>query len=68
MAKRTSINLDMDLVAAAARELGTSHTTETVHAALLEIVIRGRRARLARRYFEDLAPEGLEDLRRARMT
>jgi len=36
--KRTNINLDTDLVAAAAHLLGTHNTADTIHAALREIV------------------------------
>jgi Arc/MetJ family transcription regulator len=59
MVRRTNINLDMDLVAEAAQELGTRRTTDTVHQALREVVARARRARLAERDFEDLTPEAL---------
>lgn len=62
--KRTNINLDMDLVADAARQLGTRRTTDTVHAALRDVIARGRRARLAQRDFEDLTPESLDAMRR----
>lgn len=62
--KRTNINLDMDLVEQAARELGTQRTTDTVHAALRGVVARSRRARLAERGFEDLTPEALDVQRR----
>jgi Arc/MetJ family transcription regulator len=64
MVRRTNINLDMDLVEAAAQELGTRRTTDTVHQALREVVARARRARLAERDFEDLTPEALEAMRR----
>ena len=64
MTRRTNINLDMDLVDEAAQELGTHRTTDTVHQALREVVARARRARLARREFEDLTPEALEAIRR----
>jgi Arc/MetJ family transcription regulator len=64
MVRRTNINLDMDLVDEAARELGTRRTTDTVHQALREVVARARRARLAGRDFEDLAPETLDAMRR----
>ena len=64
MIKRTNINLDMDLVQQAARELGTERTTDTVHQALRDVVARSRRARLAQRDFEDLTPEALEAMRR----
>jgi Arc/MetJ family transcription regulator len=62
--RRTNINLDMDLVQQAARELGTERTTDTVHQALRDVVARSRRARLAQRDFEDLTPEALEAMRR----
>jgi Arc/MetJ family transcription regulator len=62
--RRTNINLDMDLVQQAARELGTARTTDTVHQARRDVVARGRRARLAQRDFEDLTPEALESMRR----
>ncbi len=64
MVRRTNINLDMDLVEQAARELGTRRTTDTVHEALRDVVARARRARLAQRNFEDLTPESLEAMRR----
>lgn len=64
MVRRTNINLDMDLVEQAARELGTRRTTDTVHQALRDVVGRARRTRLAARDFEDLTPEALEAMRR----
>jgi Arc/MetJ family transcription regulator len=64
MVRRTNINLDMELVEEAAQELGTQRTTDTVHGALREVVARARRARLAKREFEDLTPEALEAMRR----
>jgi Arc/MetJ family transcription regulator len=64
MVRRTNINLDMDLVDEAARELGTRRTTDTVHQALREVVARARRGRLAERDFEDLTPETLDAMRR----
>ncbi len=42
MRKHTTIDLDADLVGKARELLGTTTTTETIHAALAE-VIRGRR-------------------------
>jgi Arc/MetJ family transcription regulator len=62
--KRTNINLDMDLVEQAAHELGTQRTTDTVHAALRDVIARAYRARLAQRDFEGLSPESLEAMRR----
>lgn len=49
MIKRTSLNLDLDLVAAARTVLGTSGTTDTVHAALAETVRQQRIQRLLNR-------------------
>ncbi len=66
VAKRTNINLDMDLVQQAAQALGTRRTTDTVHEALRDVIDRARRARLAQREFEDLTPESLEAMRRPR--
>jgi Arc/MetJ family transcription regulator len=63
--KRTNINLDMDLVEQAARELGTQRTTDTVHEALRDVIAGARRARLARRAFEGVTPESLEAMRRS---
>ena len=42
MRKHTTIDLDGELVAEARQVLGTSSATETIHAALAEVV-RGRR-------------------------
>lgn len=61
--KRTNINLETDLVDAAAHVLGTNRTTDTVHAALRAVVDRDARAHLARRDFPDLTPEALKELR-----
>ena len=67
MAKtHTTLDLDRDLLRDAADVLGTTKTTETVHAALREVVARRRRAWLARRDFSDL--EGaLPELRTTRV-
>jgi Arc/MetJ family transcription regulator len=54
----------MELVRAAAQALGTSQTTETVHAALRAVVERAARQRLAERDFDDLTPAALEAIRR----
>ena len=63
--KRTNINLDTDLVDAAA-VLGTTQTTATVHAALREVVDRAARQRLAERDFAGLTPEALSAMRSPR--
>jgi Arc/MetJ family transcription regulator len=61
--KRTSINLELDLVADARDVLGTRGTTDTIHRALEEVVRSERLGRLAAERFEDLTPEALERLR-----
>lgn len=65
--KRTSLNLEFDLVAAARDVLGTRGTTDTVHRALAEVVRRERLRKLGERTFEDLTPDALEELRRTRV-
>jgi Arc/MetJ family transcription regulator len=61
----TTLDLDRDLLAEAAEVLGTTKTTETVHAALRDVVARQRRAWLARRDFSELE-EVLPELRAPR--
>lgn len=78
MRKHTTIDLDADLLRAAREVLGTSTTTETIHAALDEIVRRQRRlgigdlrpaltladldAMRTHRFAEDPAPYGQTDV------
>ncbi len=50
--KRTSINLELDLVAAAREVLGSNGTTDTVHRALEEVVRREKLRFLAQHRFE----------------
>lgn len=64
--RRTSMNLQLDLVEDAREVLGTKTTTETIHRALAEIVRQSRLRQLAQERFEDLPPEALERLRRGR--
>jgi Arc/MetJ family transcription regulator len=64
--RRTNINLDTELVDAAAAVLGTTRITDTVHAALRAVIDRAARERLATRDFDDLTPDVLEQLRRSR--
>lgn len=67
MAKtHTTLDLDRELLSAAADALGTTRTTDTVHAALREVVARRRRAWLARRDFSELEAR-LPELRAPRM-
>ena len=66
MAKtHTTLDLDRDLLDLAAVALGTRRTTDTVHAALREVVGRRQRAWLARRDFSVLESH-LPDLRAPR--
>jgi hypothetical protein len=62
--RRTSLNLELDLVAEARAILETQGTTDTIHRALEDVVRRERLRRLADERFEDLTPEALERLRR----
>jgi Arc/MetJ family transcription regulator len=64
--KRTSLNLDVDLVAEARRILGTRGTTNTIHRALEDVVRREKLRGLASERFDDLTPDTLERLRRTR--
>ena len=65
MIRRTSVNLDLDLVQAAKAVLHTSETTETIHRALADVVRHDRLRRLTERRFE-LADGELAELRRSR--
>ena len=62
----TTLDLDRDLLRDAAEALGTTRTTDTVHAALRDVVARRRRAWLARRDFSELGV-ALSDLRTSRV-
>jgi Arc/MetJ family transcription regulator len=66
MVKRTTINLDMELVAQAREVLETGNTTETVHAALRDVVRRDRLRRLSERDW-DFTLEDLKEMRRSRV-
>jgi Arc/MetJ family transcription regulator len=77
MRRHTTIDIDMDLVHEAGLVLGTTRMTDTVHAALADIVRRRRlltllelrpaltmddlRSMRAHRFAEDLEPYGLDD-------
>ena len=65
MTRRTSINLDFELVEEAKDVLDTRGTTETIHRALSEVVRQARLQRLARRRF-DFRDADLDELRRSR--
>jgi len=64
--RHPTLDLDPDLLDAAAAVLGTARTTETVHAALRAVVARGLRVRLAARDFA-LLQEHLPALRAGEM-
>ena len=66
MIKRTSLNLDLELVAQAREVLGSNGTTDTVHRALEDVVRREKLERLAEEPFEDLTPEVLDRIRATR--
>lgn len=54
MKTHTTLDLDRDLLVDAAAALGTTRTTETVHAALREAVARQARVRLMARDWSNL--------------
>lgn len=66
MVKRTSLNLDLDLVAQARELLGSNGTTDTIHRALEEVVRQEKLRWLAERDFSELTPEKLSELRATR--
>lgn len=61
----TTLDLDRDLLRDAAQALGTTRTTDTVHAALRDAVSRRQRAWLATRDFSELE-RALPALRKSR--
>ena len=79
MRKHTTIDLDAHLVSEARQVLGTTTTTETVHAALAEVVRRRKRTAIldfqpaltladldvmrSHRFAEDAAPYGSDEPR-----
>ena len=67
MIKRTNINLDIELVEEVAVLLGTRRTSDTVHAAMRDVVAREHRRRLAERdLFGDLQPGEFDAMRQTR--
>ncbi len=59
------MNIDMELVAKVAGILGTRNTTETVHAAMDEVVKLQLRRELAADDMPDLTAELLDEMRRS---
>lgn len=65
MVRRTSVNLDFELVEEARNVLDARGTTDTIHRALAEVVRQARLQRLAGRRF-DLRDVDLAELRHPR--
>ncbi len=57
MIKRTSLNLDLELVGQAREVLGSNGTTDTIHRALEEVVRREKLRRLAEYDFSEYDEE-----------
>jgi Arc/MetJ family transcription regulator len=66
MKRHTTLNLDEALVADAARTLGTRGTTETVHAALREVIARQQRRMLVELDLPDLTLASIRHVRAPR--
>lgn len=66
MIRRTSLNLNFDLVEQAREVLHTSGTTDTVHRALEDVIRRDARRRLTEWDLGGLTLEDLEEMRRPR--
>jgi Arc/MetJ family transcription regulator len=66
MVRRTTINLDSDLVAEAREVLKTRNTTDTVHDALRDVVRRERLKRLGEWDLGGMTLEDLKEMRRSR--
>jgi Arc/MetJ family transcription regulator len=64
--RRTTINLDPELLHATADALGTSRITDTVHAAMADVVRRRKLEALTRLEFPASSLEKLEEQRRPR--
>ena len=60
---RTTLNLDIQLIAEAKQALGARSQTETIHMALAHVVQQKRLDALADRTFADLTPDLLARLR-----
>lgn len=63
--KRTTMNLDIDLLRAAQEVAGTTQATETVHLALAELVRQERIRALLAWDQSELTPESLDVIRRS---
>ncbi|MEO7296870.1 MAG: type II toxin-antitoxin system VapB family antitoxin [Candidatus Limnocylindria bacterium] len=65
MRRHTTVDLDTDLIGEAKKVLGTRQTTETIHAALSEVIRAHQRARLLE-LDTDLSLEDLDRMRAPR--
>jgi len=65
--RRTTINLDADLVAEARKVLNTRNATDTVHSALRDVVRRERLKRLGEWDLGGMTLEDLKEMRRSRV-
>lgn len=63
---RTTVNLPVTLLREAEDEIGSTSATETIIAALRDMVARRRRARLLDAELPDLTPAAVEQLRQPR--
>ena len=66
MVRRTTINLDTDLVAEARQVLKTRNTTDTVHDALRDVVRSERLKRLGEWDLGGMTLEDVKEMRRSR--
>ena len=66
LSSRRTLRIAPEILEAAADALGTRGVTETVNAALEEVVRAKLRRDLIETGFEDLTPEGVEERRRMR--
>jgi len=64
--KRTTVNLDQDLVREAGEALGTSRMTDTLHEAMRDVIRRRNLEALTKERFEDLTLEELQRMRQGR--
>jgi len=62
--KRTTINLDLDLLEEASELLGTARMTDTVHAAMGDVVRRRKLEEVTRLRFPDLTLQSIKEGRR----
>ena len=64
--KRTTINLNVDLLREASEVLGTSRMSDTVHAAMSDVVRRRKLEAVTELEFPDLDLETIKEMRRPR--